>query len=246
MSTIAGERGYGERGVPFWQRGLDRLLAAELHLSVEAWLYVGLVMLAAVLRFTDLGARALHHDESLHATYSWYFAQGRGYVHDPLMHGPLLFHMTALVYLLFGSSDATSRFAPALFGTALVLVPLLLRPWLGRVGALAGAVFIAFSPSLLYYSRFIRNESWVAFFTLMLIVCIMRFRLTRNDRWLYLGAAMLMLEFASKETAFIISAILLLYLDGSAAMDLARQLSAHSEATNEQTLGAVGARIGRL
>ncbi|HLZ71172.1 MAG TPA: flippase activity-associated protein Agl23 [Dehalococcoidia bacterium] len=248
MSTIAGERGFGgEEGAAFWQRGLDRLLAAELHLSLEAWLYIGLVLLAAVLRFTDLGARALHHDESLHATYSWYFATGKGYTHDPLMHGPLLFHMTALVYLLFGASDATSRFAPALFGTALVLVPLLLRPWLGRVGALTGAVFIAFSPSVLYYSRFVRNESWVAFFTLMLVVCLMRFRASQRERWLYLAAATLMLEFVSKETAFIIAAIVLLYLNGCVGADLARQLApAGEDGERDTNLARIGIFIAVL
>lgn len=238
MSTIAGERGYGgERGDAFWQRGLDRLLAAELHLSVEAWLYVGLVLVAAVLRFTDLGSRALHHDESLHATYSWYFAQGRGYFHDPLMHGPLLFHITALVYLLFGASDATARFAPALFGTALVLVPLLLRPWLGRVGALAGATFLAFSPSLLYYSRFIRHDPFVIFFTLAITVCIFRYRASQWNGWLYVAALMLCLSFASMEITYYISLNLLLVLDGCIAARLAEQVAAHHDLDSRRRLG---------
>jgi len=163
MSTYAGEQEFGRVGTPGFLRGwLDAILAAELHTNVEAYLYVGLFVVAIALRFTDLGARALHHDESLHAYFSYGLSTGKGYLHDPLMHGPFLFHITALIYLLFGASDATSRFAPALFGSALVLMPLLLRPWMGRVGAVAAAAFIAFSPSLLYYSRFIRNEAWVA------------------------------------------------------------------------------------
>ena len=43
------------------------------------------------------------------------------------MHGPFLFHANALVYLLFGDSDATSRFLPALAGVMLVGAPWLLR-----------------------------------------------------------------------------------------------------------------------
>ena len=34
------------------------------------------------------------------------------------MHGPFLFHANALVYLLFGDSDASSRYMPAFFGSS--------------------------------------------------------------------------------------------------------------------------------
>jgi predicted membrane-bound mannosyltransferase/DNA-binding beta-propeller fold protein YncE len=232
MSTYAGEREFGRAGTPGFLRGwLDAILAAELHTSVEAYLYVGLFVVAIALRFTDLGARALHHDESLHALFSYGLSTGKGYVHDPLMHGPFLFHITALIYQLFGASDATSRFAPALFGSALVLMPLLLRPWTGRVGAFAAAAFIAFSPSLLYYSRFIRNEAWVAVWTLGLIIAIFRYRSTLKERYLYMGAAMLMLEFVSKETAFMISLIVLLYLNGSLAADLTAKITEQRQTT---------------
>jgi two-component system phosphate regulon sensor histidine kinase PhoR len=49
-----------------------------------------------VLRFWGLGDKAFHHDESLHAFYSWRLYDGQGYVHDPMMHGPLLFELNAL------------------------------------------------------------------------------------------------------------------------------------------------------
>jgi len=239
MSTYAGDRELQPHGAAAgaWRNGLDWLLALELHTSMEFWLYTGLLVVAFLLRFTDLGARALHHDESLHATYSWYLATGKGYTHDPLMHGPFLFHITALIYLLFGASDATSRFAPALFGTALVLVPFLLRPWLGRIGAFATAAFLAVSPSLLYYDRFIRNEAWVTVWTLGMVVCLFRYRATRGDRYLYAAAALLMLQFCSKETAFIISAIMLLYLDGATAADLVAELSERHGLGQLQRLG---------
>ncbi|MHB8577582.1 MAG: flippase activity-associated protein Agl23, partial [Dehalococcoidia bacterium] len=225
MSTYAGESelASGSRLGEALRRGLDRVLALELHLTAEFWLYTALIVVVLVMRFADLGTRALHHDESLHATYSWYLATGRGYIHDPLMHGPFLFHITALVYLLFGASDASARYAPALLGSAVVLMPLLLRPWLGRVGAFAAALFIAFSPSLLYYDRFIRNEPWVALWTIGLIVCVFRYRPAKQQRYLYGAATFLMLEFVSKETAFMFSAIFVIYLAFAAVWALARQ-----------------------
>src|SRR5581483_2865047 len=60
--------------------------------------FLVLTGIGLALRLYDVGSRALHHDESLHAVYSWYLYIGRGYVHDPLMHGPYQFHVNALMY----------------------------------------------------------------------------------------------------------------------------------------------------
>src|SRR3990172_13322427 len=183
---------------------LDRILGGEpFPMRWEIAAYVLLIVIAASLRFWDLGSRALHHDESLHATYSWYLAVGRGYRHDPMMHGPLQFHLTALVYFLLGASDYMSRIMPALFGTALVGLPWLLRRQLGRPGALASAGLLAISPVFLYYSRFARNDIYMAVWTLLTLVFIWRYLEERRSRDLYFLAAILSLSFTQKETAFI-------------------------------------------
>src|SRR5215472_4225687 len=138
----------------FWLRPIS----AAIPIDRELVAFVGLVLLAAVLRFWDLGSRMLHHDESLHAVYSYYLYIGKGYVHDPMMHGPFLFELNALVYFLLGATDATARVAPAFFGTLLVGLPYFLRDRLGRTGAIAASALLALSPSILYYSRFIRHD----------------------------------------------------------------------------------------
>src|SRR6187551_1017650 len=91
-----------QRAEPAWRTGS---YGVPLRITWEATAYLVLVAIAIVTRFWDLGSRALHHDESLHAYYSWWFAEGNGYEHNPLMHGPLLFHLDALFFLLFGDSD---------------------------------------------------------------------------------------------------------------------------------------------
>ncbi|MFM8594002.1 MAG: hypothetical protein ACKOCK_06400, partial [Chloroflexota bacterium] len=48
-------------------------------LTVESLAYIVIFIFAVGTRFWDLGSRALHHDESLHAYFSWRFAQGNGY-----------------------------------------------------------------------------------------------------------------------------------------------------------------------
>src|SRR5258705_754605 len=100
----------------------------------------------------------MSHYESLHTRYSWSLYRGYGFTHTPLMHGPVLFHMVALSYLLFGDSDFTARIYPALLGILIVMFPLFLRPWLGKVGALCASFMLLISPLMLYYSRYIRED----------------------------------------------------------------------------------------
>ena len=171
-------------------------------------LVFAIVIVALVMRLVDLGVRAMHHDESLHAMFSWYFAQGLGYVHDPLMHGPLQFHMIAGAFRLFGTSELVARLPSALAGTALVASPLLLRRWLGSTGTISVAVLLAFSPALLYFSRFARNDVLLALVTLLLVVAVWRYRegdtFGQGDRrWLLLVAGSLALSFTVKESAYL-------------------------------------------
>ncbi|MDQ3043904.1 MAG: TIGR03663 family protein [Chloroflexota bacterium] len=180
----------------------------RLRVTVESALWVGLILTAALTRFWDLGRRALHHDESLHAYYSWAFMTGVDpYVHNPLMHGPFLFHANALVYALFGASDATSRYVPALFGTLLVGLPWLLRDrrLLGRWGALAAGAFFLISPAFLYYSRYIRHDLYTVVGTLLLFTALIRYRIEPRRRWLVTAAASLGFLFTNHEIVFAIA-----------------------------------------
>ncbi len=206
-------------------RWLERILSLEISLDRELVAYLAIMALAFALHFWDLGARALHHDESLHATYSYYLYKGGGYRHDPLMHGPVLFHLTAFMYFLFGVSNATARFAAAFAGTALVFMPYLLRRWLGRWGALSAALLLTFSPAMLYYSRFIREDIFVALWAAGLFAAIWRY--TREGRavWLYAAMAFLALGFANKELTFMLAAIVLVYTNVVLALRLSMPLA---------------------
>ncbi|MEZ4501142.1 MAG: TIGR03663 family protein [Dehalococcoidia bacterium] len=187
----------------------DRALVATLAA-------VGLIVaIALAMRVVDLGVRAMHHDESLHALFSYRFAQGNGYRHDPLMHGPLQFHLIAGLFKLFGASEAMSRLPSALAGTALVATPLLLRRWLGNTGVVIAALLLAVSPSLLYYSRFARNDIPIALATVFLVVGVWRYRDDGRTRWLVAIALAMALSFSMKETAYLTVAIMLLYVNAA-------------------------------
>ena len=155
--------------------GFFARLSQDARARPEVLGFAAVLFLATVLRFWDLGSRALHHDESLHTTYAWYILGGRGYQHDPMMHGPFQYFLRALIYFFLGASDYTSRLPDALCGVLLVASPWLLRRWLGTGGSLAAAALLAISPVFLYFSRFARNDVYIALFTVLIAYCIFRY-----------------------------------------------------------------------
>ena len=175
-------------------------------------MYIGLVSVALAMRLYDLGGRAVHHDESLHGYFAYQLFTGGGYDHNPLMHGMFLFHSMAASFFLFGDNEFSMRIPMALFGSGLVLVPLILKPRIGQLGSLAASLMLAFSPSMLYYSRFARNDIFMAVFALALVGVMWRYIDERKNRWLYIGAGIIALGFTTKETQYIVIALLIAYL----------------------------------
>ena len=172
-------------------------------LDREAMAWLGLAAVAALARLWRLGERVMSHDESLHAYYSWVLATTGGYEHDPALHGPLLYHVDALVFLLFGATDTTARLLAAFAGVAAVAMLRAFRPWLGRGGALAAAAIIAIDPTHLFYSRYIRNDALIVLFSLLWVLAMLRYMERRQRRWLALLTVAMALSFACKEVAFI-------------------------------------------
>ena len=187
---------------------LDAPFELLIKWDLEKAAYVALILIAAIARFWDVGERALSHDDSLHALYSWKLYDGQGYQHDPMMHGPFLYHIGALMYFLFGASDATSRFSVALFGVIIVGMCYALRRWIGKAGALSAALMLAISPVMLHYSRHLRHDVLIAVWELLLIIACFRYLEDRHPRWLYIAAGALSLSFATKEVSFIYGAII--------------------------------------
>lgn len=169
----------------------------------DALPFVAVTIVAAVLRMIGLGAKPMHHDEAQHAWFAWRVLEGEGYAYDPVYHGPVQFYLTTLAHLVLGAGEASARAAPALMGTAAVFVPFFLRRQLGTAGALTTSALLCVTPSYLYFSRFAREDIYVATVTLALIVVLLRF-LDEPRRWhpaALLG--LLAVSFATKETTYI-------------------------------------------
>ncbi len=178
--------------------------------SLRRWekiFYITILVLALVTRFYMLETRAISHDESIHTKFSWNLYAGRGFQHNPMMHGPLLFEATAFSYFLFGPNDFTARIYTSLVGVALVMTPLLFRKWLGAKGAACTALLLLISPSISYYSRYIRHDAPLMLFSVLLICMMFEYWREGESRWLYGMAAAFALMYASKENAYLYTAM---------------------------------------
>ena len=174
----------------------------------ESALVAVLAVAALFSRLWLLGARVMSHDESLHVYYSWLLATGKGFAHNPMMHGPFLFESTALMDVLFGASDFTSRLVPVILGMVIaVIVPRLLKPWLGQTGALITSILLVISPFILYFSRYIRHDILVIAWVLLAVISIFRYLENQRERELMILAAALALMLTTMEISFIYLAI---------------------------------------
>ncbi|MDP7587972.1 MAG: glycosyltransferase family 39 protein, partial [Dehalococcoidia bacterium] len=159
---------------------ISRFWAGRTFGRLEAG-FLAIVIVALVMRLWELGGRTVHYDEAIHLHFAWRLSESSGaflgwpwvfgtdYIHSPWMHGPFQIQFTALMFRIFGDTDVTARLGYVLFGTALVAVPYFFRDYLGRTGAFLAALMLALSPTLLYFSRFGRNDIIMAFFAASLL-----------------------------------------------------------------------------
>ena len=212
-------------------------------LTLEHVLYIAFILIAIISRFYDMGARVMSHDESLHTYYSYNLATGKGFQHTPLMHGPFLFHITALSYFLFGDSDFTSRLPMALLGIVLVAMPVFFRRWIGRAGALVAALGILISPTILYHARYIRQEQSVLVWTMLTALCVWRYIETKRWGWLIALAVVLGFHATDKSTSFLNVAMFVAFLTPLALWQL---YAARSKLKDALMLAGFGAALGLL
>jgi uncharacterized protein (TIGR03663 family) len=181
-------------------------------LTMEVLIFAGIILLAIISRFYNLGERVMSHDESLHTYYSWLYYKGQGYQHNPMMHGPLQFHLIALTYFIFGASDFTARVPAAVFSILTVLTVWQWRRYLGRAGTLVAGAMALISPFLLFYGRYTREDPYVGVSVYIMLYSILRYLETGKAKYIYLISGSLALHFLTKETAFIYAALALIYL----------------------------------
>jgi uncharacterized protein (TIGR03663 family) len=138
-------------------------------LVLIAWLAV--LLLAAGLRFHDIGSRPLHADEATGARITARIMETNDYRYDPKhYHGPTLGFVGAASAKIAGHSGwrdleiTPLRAVTTAAGLLLVMIPFFARRRFGDGPMLAAALFLATSPILVYFSRMYIHEMLVALF----------------------------------------------------------------------------------
>ncbi len=162
---------------------------------------------ALLLRVPNLGSRPMHNDEGVNAVKFGDLLDRGQYRYDPHeYHGPTLHYATLVVARLAGVRDyqnlteTTLRLVPLLFGLGLIFLLPLFYDGLGPRAAGWAGLFIAVSPSFVFYSQYFIHEMLLVFFTAAALGTGWRYWRTRKVLWVVLCGASLGLMHATKET----------------------------------------------
>ena len=191
---------------------LIKAKSTHIKITYEKILFAFILLIAVLARFSSLGDRALSHDESIHLYYSYLYSTGEGYAHTPLSHGPFQFHIIALFFSLFGSSDFVGRIPSAISSVLSIVFLWKWRTFLGRAGSIIASCLFIISPIMLYYGRYARNESFVILLSLITLYSVLRYIEIKKTKYLLIFTISTALHFTVKETVFIFTGELLLFL----------------------------------
>lgn len=196
-------------------------------MSERTWLFAtaAIVVIAAILRLYDLDLVPLHHDEGVNGNFLVRLVRDGHYYYDPAnYHGPTLYYFAALypwvLRLLFGPNAQNNyglttvaiRLVPALFGLGTIALIFTLRRNLGTITTLAAAFLLAVSPGAVYLSRYFIHETLFVFFTVGIVVALVKYFESPQPVHLVLAALSAALLFATKETAVISVGVLVIAL----------------------------------
>jgi len=161
----------------------DQLTQTEIEptqplISDRIWLICGalITVIAAFIRFLDLGLKPLHHDEGVNGFFLKTLFDNGVYKYDPAnYHGPTLYYIAVAFAKLFGLETVPVRASVAVFGVLGVVLVLYLKNYIGRIGSLAAAMFLALSPGMVFISRYFIHETLFVFLGLAIVVSILLF-----------------------------------------------------------------------
>jgi len=189
--------------------GGDRVRAIAARLRARAGVdrvvlaVVTVVVAAFAARLYRLGARTAHFDEGRVAYWVLDYAASGNFRYRPIVHGPFLQHVNEVAFGVLGPTDFAMRAVVAAVTALFPLSALLLAKRLRDVEVVALAAFWAFTPVVLYYSRFMRGDPLVAAFMVTAFALFVRAVDTGRRRYFYAGVGFVGLGFTVKENALL-------------------------------------------
>lgn len=184
--------------------GMDSQPNNTITLTKYGLAIAAIVLFGIFMRLNQLDYMAFHHDESIHAKYSWYVYNGdlQSYKYNPVYHGPFLYHFGALFFVLFGDSDFAARLPFAFEGIIMLLLVWRLKPWLGASGTLFTLLLTACSPVLVYFSRFARNDITMAVVATSILLFALEYMRSKKTVDLVWMTFFLVLMYCIKENSY--------------------------------------------
>ena len=152
-------------------------------ITLERLAYLAIAGLALVLRLASLHVAPMSPAEAVQAMAALDLVAERGAL-PAAGASPLLLNLHWLIFLLNQATETGARIVPALAGTATVLLAYGLRAELGRLGALAAALLLAVSSTLVFWSRSATGESLALLAGMALIVGLAGWRRGGGAGWL--------------------------------------------------------------
>jgi hypothetical protein len=159
-------------------------MTKQTRFTIEIFLYGLIFFLGLALRMVLLGSTPLTEGESTWAYQAWKIWKGL-----PVNMGSLVSYLSVTegLYAIFGSSNFTARFWPALTGSLLIWIPYLSRRQLGRIPALIMAGGIALDATLVPISRMAGSPIPGLFFLLLTGISFHQRRIPWSIFFLFLG-----------------------------------------------------------
>ncbi|TEU15303.1 MAG: hypothetical protein E3J21_13680 [Anaerolineales bacterium] len=168
----------------------DRVREARIRYALSA-----LVLMAFALRACRLDFQSLWRDEVDAVTFATRALPGLlSTFTRPKENGPLYFLMLRPWIALTGDSEFSVRFFSLAFGVLVIpLAYALGRRWLSPLGSILGALLVAFSPYLVWYSQEAKMYTLITFLTMLSLYLYVE-ALARG-RWLYWVAYVVVTSF---------------------------------------------------
>ena len=167
----------------------------RLRLTLETVLWVAVATIGVAVRVVNLDAAPLSALEARQALLSLRAVSGEGMPNGP--YSPLLFVVNSLSFALAGPSDACARAWSVLFGSLLVVTPLLVRRTAGRLGSLAAGFYLAVSPTAIVASRQVDGTVIAVLGTAIAFGALLRYCETEQHRWVAIAAGAVALAVVS-------------------------------------------------
>jgi uncharacterized membrane protein len=157
--------------------------------DMMAQILLGLVIVAFILRFFNLGFNSLWLDEASTLTFATQSLSGIWEATASGEFNPPLFYYMEHFMLTFGDSEFVLRFLPALFGALTVPVIYLIgKVFTGKTGGIFAAALMTFSSFHIFYSQDARAYTiMLFFFSLAVLFYLWAINTDEMKWWLLFG-----------------------------------------------------------